>query len=130
MKVEYKSAEKKPYLQKVYEKFVMMFYSILGHKHTTHPFEGVLAVIFGKGKDGEYDCYLGIENPKGFIPIAKFFKESDVIDMPEIDEDATEQLSILFYKLLEAEERKTIEDFDKKYFMPEFINLYPNADIK
>ena len=130
MKVEYKSVDKKPYIQKVYEKFVMLFYSILGHVHKGHPFKGVMSVMIGKDKDGQYDCYLGIDHPGGFMPIAKFFKQSDAINMPEVDRDMSIELSELFYKMMVVEDRKTMADFDKSHFMPEFINFYPDADIK
>ena len=127
MRVEYKSAEKKPFMQKAYEKFVMVFYSILGHSKKLD-FEGVLSVMIGKNSDGQNDCYLGIETKTGFIPVAKFFHENDV--KPECNQEMSHQVSELFYKMMGVETRRSIEDFNKTHIMPEFINLYPDADIK
>jgi len=125
MQVKYKDATKKPFMQKAYEKFVMVFYSVVRHGTKSKDFGGVLSVVIGKDSNGQNDCYLCVESKTGYMPIARFFHENDT--KPDIDFEKSHQVSELFYKLMKVETRKTVEDFQEVHVMPEFVNLYPDA---
>ena len=117
----------KPYIQKAYEKFVMMLLSILtnagvGWNKKTDGSVVIMTCDHKISKDRSIYIALSKEDG-GLLPMAKILSESDCEKLiPNFE--SVENMTELFYGTLENEERRTVEDFGKPMKMPEFEEWY------
>lgn len=113
---------KKSYLQKMYEKFVMLYFSVMKSSYKANgsdlgkfaKFEGVLSVMLGEDMYGENHLYLVLTGKDLCIPLARFMGENECKSI-EPDFDTDRELTKMFYSLMGKESRFTITDFNEKH---------------
>ena len=118
----------KPYIQKAYEKFAMMTFSIMSHFDIGEKkIDGLLCMMQAKDGDGGGGLYLVIVGKdEGITPVAKLLSESDA-QTCEPKFDSLEPMTKLFWGTIGKEKRILIDEFGKSLKMPEFEEWYPVA---
>lgn len=114
----------KPYIQKAYEKFAMMVFSIVSHFDLG--IEGSdyeLGMMVADDMNGGGIYLVLIDEHSNCTPMAKLLSNQDC-ESCEPDFDTLERMTKLFWGTISTEERRTKEDFNKSLKMSEFLEWY------
>ena len=101
----------KPFIQKAYEKWAMLYKSITQINNKDLPFDGSISIMGGKGKDGSHGIYLCLVTDDGMIPLFKTLSEKECQETEPLFE-TSEPMTKMFYKALMTDKRETMEEFN------------------
>lgn len=102
----------KPAIQKAYEKWAMLYKSIVQINNKDLPFDASPCMICGTDADGDVGVYIALACDDGsYIPVCKLLSHKE-LDIIEPDMGSMEPLTKMFYQALMTDKREKADEFN------------------